>query len=264
VTGGLDYFEYQTRVAREVVLPWLRSRLNLAGLSVGDFGCHEGGMLEAMRGTEVGSAVGFELNESVVLRSRFRGDSRFRIEVADLTEMADPPTFDLVLLHDVLEHVHDPGAVLGGVRRALAPNGHVFVSFPPYWSAFGGHQHLAAGWARLAPYVHYLPARAFFSLAAAKDNEYMSQRDSMDDLVSVRRTRLSLRRAEAAFRDAGLTTVGSETFLLRPEYTVRYGLPTVPAGVIGRAPGVRELAVTGAFYLLGATTTGAGTAGAEA
>ena len=252
VTGGLDYFDYQIHLAREVVLPWLERHVQLEGARVGDFGCHEGGMLEGMRRAGVGSATGFELSEEVVRASRFVPDERFRIEVADLTELSHDETFDVVILHDVLEHVIDCRPVLLAARKSLGPSGRVFVSFPPYWSAFGGHQHLAAGWSRIVPYLHFLPARTFFRLAAPTDNEYMSREGSIEDLESVRKTRLSLARAEHEFAAASLRPVASEFFLLRPEYTVRYGIRSKNAGAAGRVPGLRELLVNGAFYLLAA------------
>ena len=34
VTDGLDYFDYQKRVARDVMLPWLRARIRLDGAKV--------------------------------------------------------------------------------------------------------------------------------------------------------------------------------------------------------------------------------------
>lgn len=253
VTGGLDYFEYQVVVARRVVVPWLAARMTLEGARVGDFGCHEGGMLEGLRDSAVASAVGFEINDDVVRSSPFVADERFRIELADLTSLRHgEPEFDLILLHDVLEHVVDCGAVLDAARRFLAPGGRIFVSFPPYWSPYGGHQHLASTWARATPYVHYLPERTFLRLARPADNEYMARADSLDDMVSVRRTKLSLWKAERAFAGSGLGVVDKELFLLRPEYTVRYGAPTIGAGILGRIPGVREVVVNGAFYLLAA------------
>ena len=250
MTGGLDYFDYQRRVAQDVLLPWLAERMTLRDACVADFGCHAGGMLEGLRTSEVAGLVGYELNESIVRESPLRVDERVRVEIADLTKLNMDGRFDLVLLHDVLEHVIEPGSVLSAARRALVPGGRLFVSFPPYWSAFGGHQHLAAGYARAVPYVHYLPSRWFYRLARPADNEYMSSADSLDDLVSVRCTRLSLRSAERAFSEAGFTVAARELFLLRPEYTVRYGVKTVRAGVVGTVPGVRELLVNGAFYLL--------------
>ena len=253
VTGGLDYFEYQVLVARRVVIPWLAERMALAGVRLADFGCHEGGMLEGFRASPVASGVGFEINEDVVRASPFVRDDRFRIEVGDLTALcSNGDTFDLILLHDVLEHVVDCDGVLAAARRRLADGGRIFVSFPPYWSAYGGHQHLASTWARATPFVHYLPERTFLRLARPADNEYMTGEDSLGDMLSVRRTKLSLRKAERAFAAAGLTQVDAELFLLRPEYSVRYGVPTTRAGVLGRVPGVRELAVNGAFYLLAA------------
>lgn len=249
--GGLSYFEYQRLVATEVVIPWLDARLSLDGAAIGDFGAHQGGMLDALRGIgTVRSGTGFELSADVVSSSPFSDDRSFRLEVADLTALdAGSYAFDVVLLHDVLEHIPNGSGVLKVAAEALSPHGHVFVSFPPYHSAFGGHQHLARGRARIIPFVQHLPTPVFRRVARPGASEYMTAEESLADLLSVRATRLTLSAAEKAFRVAGLEIVDRELFVLRPEYTVRYGLPTVSAGFIGRLPWVREFVVTGAFFL---------------
>lgn len=250
--GGLTYFEYQRLVCREVVLPWLAARIHLDGAHVGDFGAHHGGMLDALRESGlVGSAVGIELSEEVVAGSPFVSDERFRLEVADVTTLAfDGRKLDLVLLHDVLEHVPSYDDALAATRRALTSGGHVFVSFPPYFSAFGGHQQLARGQARRVPFVHFLPEGLFFRFAEPSANEYMTADGARDDLRSVRSTKLTLGDAERAFARAGLAAADRELFLVRPEHAVRYGVKARSAGPLGRLPGVRELTVNGAFYLL--------------
>lgn len=250
--GGLSYFEYQRLLGRDVVIPWLARRLQLQGMYVGDFGAHHGGMLDAFRDSgQVAGGVGLELSEEIVASSPFVPDDRFRLEVADVMAVeAREQQFDLVLLHDVLEHIPDFARALVAVRRSLRPNGHVFVSFPPYYSAFGGHQQLARGRARLIPFTHYLPARIFFRVARPGDQEYMTAAGSFDDMLSVRRTRLTLSAAEKAFSKAGFEVEERELFLVRPEYTVRYGLASRTAGFLGRLPVVREAMVNGAVYLL--------------
>jgi SAM-dependent methyltransferase len=260
ITGGASYYEYQYSVGERVVGPWLRERMVIAGKAVADFGAHGGGMLDALRAAGAASGVGLEINPAIVESSPFQPSDGFRLEVADLTALGpDGEKYDLVVLHDVLEHVPAAAAVLAAAERSLAPGGRVFVSFPPYYSMVGGHQHLARGWARAVPWVHYLPERAFVRLARPSDNEYMSARDSLDDMLSVRRTRLTLRKAERAFARAGLVVADSDLFVSRPEYTVRYGWPTVRAGVLGRLPAVREALVNGAFYLLAAAGAAGGT-----
>jgi SAM-dependent methyltransferase len=248
----MTYFEYERRVAAEVVIPWLRARIELGGVLLGDVGAHQGGMLEAFRESAlVRGGIGLELSEEVVKASPFVADERFRLEVADVMTIA-PGTyeFDLVLLHDVLEHIPDYRGALTAIRGVLRPGGHVFISFPPYYSGFGGHQQLARGRARMVPFVHLLPAGLFFRLAEPGENEYMSRDGSFEDLVSVRRTRLSLGRAERAFADLGFRVVARELFLVRPEYRIRYGLRERGAGPLDRVPVLRELAVNGGFYLL--------------
>ncbi len=196
-------------------------------------------------------ALGLELSEEVVASSPFVADERFRLEVADLMTLeTGEPRFDLVVLHDVLEHIPDYDRALHMIRRSLRAEGHVFVSFPPYYSAFGGHQQLARGRARFVPFTHYLPARIFFRVARPGEQEYMTAAGALEDMLSVRRTRLTLSVAERAFSRAGFEVEERELFLVRPEYTVRYGLASRTAGLLGRIPVAREALVNGAFYLL--------------
>jgi SAM-dependent methyltransferase len=250
--AGLSYFDYQRRVGKEAVIPWLAQRLPLEGIAVGDFGAHEGGVVDALRETgRVRSAIGFELSEEVVARSHFVPDEDFRLEVADVTALAsESHAFDLILLHDVLEHVPDYERALAAVRQLLIPGGHAFISFPPYLSPFGGHQQLAHGLARVMPYVHFLPSPVFFRVARPAANEYMSAEGSREDMESVRRTRLTLAKAERAFARAKFELVDRELFLVRPEYTIRYGMKVRHASFLATVPGLRELVVNGAFYLL--------------
>ena len=251
LTGWSRYFDYQVAVAREAVIPWLRDRMPLEGVRIGDFGCHEGGMLHAFReDTGVAGGLGLELNSALVERSPFVADGSFRLEVGDLATARGEETFGLVLLHDVLEHVGDVEAVVRASAARLAPGGRLFVSFPPYRSPFGGHQQYAAGAARALPYVHHLPKRLFLRVARPAATEYMTAADALEDLRSVRRTRLTLARAEAAFAGAGLRAEHCELFLVRPEHSLRYGVPTVGAGPLGAIPVLRELIVSGAYYLL--------------
>lgn len=249
---GFSYFEYQRIVCREVLIPWLDKHVSLEGLLLGDFGAHHGGMVDALREEgRVAGAVGLELSEDVVASSPFVSDERFRLECADLLAPdAHTPKFDLVLLHDVLEHIPDYHRALVAIRASLREGGYVFVSFPPYYSAFGGHQQYARGVARFTPFVHLLPERLFYRLAEPGEQEYMTPEGAHEDLVSVRRTRLTLSAAERVFARARLAVVARELFLVRPEYTVRYGLKARGASVLGRLPLVREIGINGAFYLL--------------
>ena len=62
----------------------------------------------------------------------------------------------------------------------------------------------------------------------------MTAEGARQDMLSIRRTGLTLSAAERAFERAGLEVVERELFLVRPEYMVRYGLEPRQAGVLGR------------------------------
>ncbi len=251
LSANLSYFDYECVLGRQALVPWLRRHVNLAELRVGDFGCHQGGILQVLRkDCAIGSGVGFDLNRQAITTSPLQADQNFYLKEQDILALKPQDySFDLVLFRDSLEHIPDYFEALAVAMACLPSGGHIFVSFPPYYSPFGGHQQLATNWPKLFPYVHYLPEHLFLKLLHCQDSAYMSQAEAIEDLQGIRQTRLTLGKLEKVARRLGLTLAARDLYLLRPAFKVRYGLPIVNAGVLGQIPLVREVAVMGAYYL---------------
>jgi 2-polyprenyl-3-methyl-5-hydroxy-6-metoxy-1,4-benzoquinol methylase len=262
VSGGLSYFEYERVVARDILIPWLEkhwlpkelpqeNRMSFEQLTIGDFGCHQGGVLQAFREAGALAGKGFDLDTQSILQSPFQTNERFSLHVKDVLSL-DPVVyqFDLILIRDVLEHIPNYSQVLKLAKACLKPGGKIFISFPPYYSPFGGHQQEASNWTRFVPFLHYLPASLFFKLVQTANSAYMSQESSLQDMQSVSGTKMTLAKAEQAFKMAGLSIGHASYYSLRPEFTVRYGLPVWQNNFLGTLPLLREMGTMGVYFLL--------------
>jgi 2-polyprenyl-3-methyl-5-hydroxy-6-metoxy-1,4-benzoquinol methylase len=114
----------------QVVFDPIRPQLDVdsppPGARVLDFGCGAGGFLDALR------ERGWET---------FGVEPAIKTAFTRHTELADPPgtpTFDLVILNHVLEHVDNPLRVLESLARSMHPRGFVYISVPRL-DALGEH-----------------------------------------------------------------------------------------------------------------------------
>jgi len=95
--------------------------------SVLDVGCGTGAFLAHLAERFPGcQRAGIELDVGRAARARDRGAA---VHVGDALEVATrlAGPFDLVTLWDVFEHLPDPVACLGALRRTLAPDGLIYV-----------------------------------------------------------------------------------------------------------------------------------------
>jgi len=93
-----------------------------------DVGC--GDALIFPRLSSFGSLEGVE-SDARLLSDETR--ARFKIHVRPFDETFDTGRrYGLILFLDVLEHVSDPVALLGGARRLLAPGGRVLITVPAF------------------------------------------------------------------------------------------------------------------------------------
>jgi SAM-dependent methyltransferase len=252
--GSPDRFvRYEYRMAVDCILP----KLSEWGVKIGkqkilDVGCGAGGLTLAMAENSA-DCVGIDLNPAHIAEAARLASERSVIaefaaadilKVGELDRILSGRSFQLVILSEVLEHLltrENVSSLLLQLKKYLASDGRLYVSFPPWFNPFGGHQ---AGWPRIhwIPWFHLLPVWLKRSLAPEQVDQYLTFFAELN--------RLTIASFERSARRAGLQIVNRDLFHLRPEYYWRYGVPPLRSPLIGRIPGVRELTTTGAFYLL--------------
>ena len=111
------------------------------GSKVLDIGCGDAAFLELARncGWEV---VGVDPDPRAVVVAQARGLDVRQGGVEIFNEQAE--VFDIITLNNVVEHLHDPGAVLGACHRLLKPGGHIWLDTPNIDSP--GHRFFGANW----------------------------------------------------------------------------------------------------------------------
>lgn len=254
-----DYYRrYQASLAERYLIPVLtRWGVALQGRHLLEVGCGDGGCGATFHraGCRV---VMMDVDERLVATAKKANDTEGIDIPTFVGDALDPEAtfyshgpFDIVLFRDVMEHLEDPVNALKIVKQHLSQDGVVFVVFPPYYSPYGAHQQILprktiAGipYNKL-PYLQLLP-KAWFLRIVAGDSTANEEVARLSDV------RLTIGRFESSVRAAGLQIRERKTYLSRPTFALRYGLPVVPAGFLGKIPLLRELCVTAAYYLLSA------------
>ena len=136
-----DYFWF---TARNNLVLWVASRyFPFAGVIL-DLGCGTGLMLTGMERVYPRAFLyGADLYpEALVLASR-RLERAILLQT-DIRSLPFEHEFDLIGIFDVLEHIEDDEAVLGGINRALVPGGGLLMTVPQHpklWSRQDEHSH---------------------------------------------------------------------------------------------------------------------------
>jgi len=111
-----------------VVYEWIARRVG--GLRVLDMACGEGYGANVMA-SRAASVVGVDANPEAYehARRRYRR-ANLRFERALVEQYGEPGCCEAVVFLQTIEHVQDPGAVLGRLSELLAPGGTAYISTP--------------------------------------------------------------------------------------------------------------------------------------
>lgn len=250
-TDRYRYFSEEAATTEKFFIPYLSEFMDVGDISVLEVGCGEGGNLLpfARRGCRV---VGVDLSEQRVRQA----ESFFSRECAAGTFVCDDVMhyrgdgrlFDLILCHDVVEHIPEKGKMLLALKRLLAPGGRLFVAFPAWQMPFGGHQQIARSWVvSHLPFVHLLPELAF-SLMLRLFGEDASK---INELIGIRRTRCTVEMFEREAAYAGYTVCDRRLWLVNPHYEVKFGLrPIRLCRQLSALPYVRNFMASSCFYVV--------------
>lgn len=235
------------------MLPFIEEKFPVkAGMRVLEIGCGEGGVLKAFvnKGCE---GVGVELDAPRVEDAqKFLPEDiaagKLRFVVKDIYQVDAGKDlnglFDIIVLKDVIEHIHDQAKLIGWMKNFLKPGGILFFGFPPWYMPFGGHQQICRSKVSKLPYIHLLP-RGIYRWILKKNKE------DVGSLMEIRDTGISIERFERICLKEGYHITLKRHYFLNPIYKWKFGWkPRRQSVIIKAIPFVRNFFTTCVYYII--------------
>lgn len=245
------YFKEEAATAEKYFIPYISRFAAVEGSKVLEAGCGEGGNLLpfARMGCSVTGVDVSELRISQASDFFSREGIGGKFVCADILDYdAGDRRFDIIILHDVIEHVACKSALLARLRRLLVPGGVVFVAFPAWMMPFGGHQQIARS--RVvshAPFVHLLPSGWYRRLLVMSGEDGFT----VNELMSIRKTRQTVEGFDRLARGADFKVQDRQLWLVNPHYYIKFGLrPVRLCRLLSGIPYIRNFMATSCFYML--------------
>lgn len=251
------YFNWQYLNSKGAILPFIESITPVKdGMKVLEIGSAEAGVLKAF--IEKGCiCTGIELAENrVELAKHFMAkemeDGKVQFISRDIYDIDVENDleykYDLIILKDVIEHIHDQEKIIKRLRDYLNPGGMIFFGFPPWYMPFGGHQQVAVNkFLSKLPYYHLLPAPIYKSILKGFGEKPVK----VDNLMEIKETGISIETFEKYVKRADFKVIGKLHYLINPIYEFKFGLKRrKQTPLISSIPFVRNFFTTTVFYLI--------------
>jgi len=250
-----QYFDEQGLTTRAHVLPYIRQTMKVtAATRVLEIGCGEGGNLIPF--LELGCAcIGVDLSQAKVdLGKEYMANTlkqaNVELIVQDIYDSSADRlgTFDLIILRDVIEHIHDQERFLNFVHKFLKPEGRIFFGFPPWRMPFGGHQQICSSkLLSKLPWFHLLPVPLYKGvLKAGGESDGI-----VKDLIEIKETGISIARFSGTIERSGFRFEQKDLWFINPNYEIKFGLKPRPLPtLLGSIPWVKDFFATCCYALV--------------
>lgn len=245
------YFNEQVFTTQKHVIPFIENEKPVtADLKVFEIGCGEGGNLKPF--ADLGcTCVGVDLNASKIQRGKefFEGAPNIELICKDIYDMPEHfGKYDVVIIRDVIEHIHDQQKFLAFIKSFLNQDAVLFVAFPPWQNPFGGHQQMCHNkLLSVLPYFHLFPAPVYRAILKL----FGENQQTIDGLLEIKETGISLERFEKISMLNDYRIRSRILYFFNPNYEIKFGLqPRKIWGFLGAISGLRNIYITCGYYLI--------------
>jgi len=222
-----NFFNEQSWLAAHFLNTYIEIT-NSSGLNILEVGSAEGGVLSYFA-EKNNRCYGLEYSRGRVEIARELNQSPKTVFIhGDIT---DTDTYarqindkmDVIICCDVIEHIvsEKRSRALQNMRELLKEDGRLYISFPPKYSPFAGHQQCLPNWLRAIPYLFLWPDNVYSAILKSggiHDNVISS-------MLETKKSRISVHEFEKLVRANALRILKKDYFLIRPRFKFRYGLP---------------------------------------
>lgn len=251
------YFKQQYDTVVEFIIPFINETKKVkSGLNFLEVGSGYGGICKAF--ADAGCKVtGIELGEyaTKIANDFLKEDLKngniqlINKNIYDIdVEKEFPEKFDIILLKDTIEHIHDQAKFIKHIYPFLKNDGLLFFAFPPWFMPFGGHQQsLDSKFLSKLPYFHILPTPIYRFIMQL----FGEVSGRIVDTLEVKETQISINRFEKITEQVGLKITKREFYLINPSYKHKFGTtPKKQFAWLSKIPWLRDFFTTTCYYVL--------------
>lgn len=250
----LRYLNEQIISTQKHILPFIEQEKSIkSGMQVLEIGCGEAGNLKPF--LDLGcQCTGVDFSTPKIEKGKaFYATHPFASNIKLISEDIYKTNefnaqFDVIIVRDVIEHIHDQDKFLALMKNLLAPNGVAFFAFPPWQNPFGGHQQICESKLLSAlPYYHLLPVPLYKAMLKV----FGESAGKISSLLEIKETGISLERFERLFRKNGYTQLIRTLYFINPNYEIKFGLkPRKLSDIFAKIPYLRNFLSTCGYYLI--------------
>ncbi|MDF1699473.1 MAG: class I SAM-dependent methyltransferase [Saprospiraceae bacterium] len=250
------YFDIQYRNAKSSILPFIEGYFNNGTPKrVMEIGCAEGGVLKAF--VEQGSTycLGIELSQArVEIAKNFQEDAIKQGKLDFIStniydfQLQDNEKFDLIILKDVIEHIHDQDKFMKIVGEFLTSDGYIFYGFPSWRMPYGGHQQMCTSkLGSKLPYYHILPKSIYTMMLKL----FGEEPKRIEDLLEIKETRISTARFEKLCKLNNFKIHKRIKYFIAPIYEYKFGYkPRKLWKWVGALPWLNDFFTFQSYYIV--------------
>ena len=215
-----------------------------------EIGCAEAGLLKFYH-KKGAVCSGIELSDirynNALLLDKRNEINLFQADICNPTSYKKhiKKNFDMIIMRDVIEHIDNKRIALSNIFNILKPGGKLFMSFPPKYCAYSGHQQTISNLFGKLPYIYMLPDviyKKYLRLISCPEKK-------IEYLIMTKKTRISIRKMHEIVNSLGFNILNQSKWFSRPAYAFRFNFPKIknPFSFI---PILDEIFSNGVLYLL--------------
>ena len=246
------YFNEQALTTEKYVIPFIRQAVQVErGMSILEIGCGEGGNLKPF--LDLGCrCTGIDLNTRQIENARaFLAEhpeaDKLTLLADDIYNMPRDRKYDIIMLRDVIEHIHNQERFMHLLKEFMHSRTVVFFGFPAWQMPFGGHQQICRSRLSKMPFIHLLPKNLYERLLL-KCGE---QDGVVSELLEIKETGITLERFEKILKTENYRIINKVYWFIQPNYEVKFNLKKLKVAPLLRSiPYLRDFYTTAGYYLI--------------
>lgn len=255
------YFKEQGITTEKYVIPFIQLVKNINNYtSVLEIGCGEGGNLIPFLKMGCKKIVGIDLSKGKIENAKkffdqignhnnieFIYNDVFNVNAEDIGQ------FDIIIMRDVLEHIHGQEKFLSSVKKFMKSDGKLFIGFPPWYNPFGGHQQMCESKILSnLPYFFLLPTFLYKFIL----NSFGESEGKIKGLLEIKQTGISIERFERILKKNRFKIDKRIFYFINPNYETKFGLkPRECWKLISSIPLIRNFFITTNYYIVSMNET---------